>query len=279
MNDRMTPGGGRRPIWPAAVIGLLVLVLSTALSGCSRSETALPRDVIGEAPTRSLSPLPSAAANEAREQVADPVRLRIPAIGVDAPVEPLEVDENGVLPPPTTNHGTGWWRDGPEPGEPGRAVIVGHVDSFQGPAVFFRLTEISPGDEILIDRRDGTTTVFAAQRTERHDKNAFPTQAVYGDTPDPQLRLITCGGEFDDMDRRYLDNVIVYAVARVSMHALTQAHLRHGLRCHPGDVCDLILRRSPIVRRGRISSKVLRIHSHQRASRPGPFPRRRLQLP
>lgn len=213
MIDRITPGGGRRTIWSAAAIGLLVLVFSTVLSGCGRSETALSREVISEAP-QSLPPLPRAAAKDAEEQVADPVRLRIPAIGVDAPIEPLEVDENGVLPPPTINHGTGWWRDGPEPGEPGPAVIAGHVDSFQGPAVFFRLTEISPGDEIFIDRRDGTTAVFAARRTEQHDKNAFPTQAVYGDTPDPQLRLITCGGEFDDTDRRYLDNIIVYAVAR-----------------------------------------------------------------
>lgn len=214
MLARRTPDGSRRPIWPVAAIGLLVLVSFTVLSGCDRSATALPREVVGEGPPQSLPPLPSAAADEAKEHVADPVRLRIPAIGVDAPVEPLEVDENAVLPPPTTNYGTGWWRDGPEPGEPGPAVIVGHVDSFQGPAVFFRLTEISPGDEIFVDRLDGTTVVFAAQRTEQHDKNAFPTHAVYGDTPDPRLRLITCGGEFDDTDRRYLENIIVYAVAR-----------------------------------------------------------------
>ena len=214
MIDRMTRGGGRRPTWSAAASGLLILVLSTVVSGCGRSETALPHGVIGGAPTQSLPPVPPATADDAEEQVADPVRLRIPAIGVDAPVEPLEVDEHGVLPPPTTNHGTGWWRDGPEPGEVGPAVIAGHVDSFQGPAVFFRLSELSPGDGIFIDRRDGTTTAFAVRRTEQHDKNAFPTRTVYGATPDPQLRLITCGGEFDDTDRRYLDNVIVYAVAR-----------------------------------------------------------------
>jgi hypothetical protein len=88
---------------------------------------------------------------------ADPVRIRIPAIGVDAPVEPLTVDQDGVLPPPGTNDGAGWWRDGPEPGERGPAVIVGHLDSKRGPAVFFRLTDLTSGVHIFVDRADGTT--------------------------------------------------------------------------------------------------------------------------
>ena len=154
---------------------------------------------------------PDAADRRPQAVGADPVRIRIPAIGVDAPVEPLTVDQNGVLPPPDTNDGTGWWRDGPEPGERGPAVIAGHLDSKRGPAVFFRLPDLGRGDRIFVDRADGTTAVFATQRIERHDKNAFPTDAVYGDTPDSQLRLITCGGKFDRKARRYLDNVIVFA--------------------------------------------------------------------
>jgi len=168
-----------------AVIGLLFLV---ALARCS-------------GPTS-----PQAAAG------ADPVRIRIPAIGVDAPVQPLTVDQNGVLPPPDTNDGTGWGRDGPEPGERGPAVIAGHLDSRHGPAVFFRLTDLTSGVQIFVDRADGTTARFATQRIERYDKNAFPTEAVYGDTPDAQLRLITCGGEFDRKHRHYLDNIIVFAI-------------------------------------------------------------------
>ena len=168
----------------AAVIGLLFLV---ALARCS-----------GPASPQA--------------EGADPVRIRIPAIGVDAPVQPLTVDQNGVLPPPDTNDGTGWWRDGPEPGERGPAVIAGHLDSRHGPAVFFRLTDLTSGVQIFVDRADGTTAVFATQRIERYDKNAFPTDAVYGDTPDPQLRLITCGGKFDRKHRRYLDNIVVFAI-------------------------------------------------------------------
>jgi hypothetical protein len=90
-------------------------------------------------------------------------------------------------------------------------VIVGHVDSRSGPAVFFRLRQLAPGDEIAVDRVDGSTAVFVVQRVERHPKGAFPTDAVYGPTPVAQLRLVTCGGEFDRRSRHYVDNVVVFA--------------------------------------------------------------------
>ena len=147
----------------------------------------------------------------AEEQAADPVRVRIPTLGVDAPVGPLSLGADGVLPPPETYDGTGWWHAGPEPGEAGPALIAGHVDSGTAPAVFHRLHELTPGDEILVDRADGTTVAFVAQRTGRYAKAEFPTDEVYGSTPGPELRLVTCGGVFDPSDERYLDNVVVYA--------------------------------------------------------------------
>lgn len=142
---------------------------------------------------------------------ADPATIRIPAIGVVAPVDPLFIDADGVLPPPDSYDGTGWWHAGPEPGEDGPAVIAGHIDSRSGPAVFYRLGELAPGDEIHVDRVDGSTVTFVARRTEQHDKDTFPTAEVYGDTPGPALRLVTCGGEFDQAARSYDDNVIVWA--------------------------------------------------------------------
>jgi len=144
-------------------------------------------------------------------QVAEPVRIRIPAIGVDAAVLGLAVDVQGVLPPPPTNEDTGWWRAGPEPGEPGPAVIVGHVDGEDGPAVFYRLRELVGGDVIIVDRADGSAATFTVERLERHSKDAFPTEAVYGRASGPLLRLVTCGGAFDRSTRHYLDNVIVFA--------------------------------------------------------------------
>ena len=128
------------------------------------------------------------------------------------PIEPLTVDENGVLPPPDTFEGTGWWSGGPAPGERGPAVIAGHLDSYRGPAVFYRLKDLKCGDTIFVDRADGTEAMFATERIERHDKDDFPTEAVYGDTPDSQLRLITCGRQVRQAEPPYLDNVIVYAV-------------------------------------------------------------------
>lgn len=219
MTGRDDEAGRRRPLWSAAAsglamtAGLLVGTVAAAVLIVVAVTLAVGRP--GTTPlgttTEPIAQPPDAVAERATEQAADPVRIRIPSIGVDASVDPLLVDENGVLPPPDTYEGTGWWQEGPEPGEVGPAVIAGHVDSFEGPAVFYRLDQLDDGDEIFVDRADGTTVAFEAQRTERHDKNDFPTGAVYGDTPDAQLRLITCGGEFDQDGRRYLDNVIVYA--------------------------------------------------------------------
>ena len=87
------------------------------------------------------------------------------------------------------------------PLEPGPSVILGHVDSYIGPAVFFRLPELKAGDQIHIDREDGTTVTYVVQLSERHHKDAFPTEAVYGVTARPTLRLITCGGVFDSNER------------------------------------------------------------------------------
>jgi sortase (surface protein transpeptidase) len=91
-------------------------------------------------------------------------------------------------------------------------VLAGHVDSTDGPAVFFRLRELAPGDEVLVDRADGSTVRFEVRSVQRHPKDAFPTEQVYGPTPRAELRLITCGGEFDAGERSYRDNVVVTAV-------------------------------------------------------------------
>jgi len=180
------------------------LALTGALAGCTAQ--APPADLAA-----ALPPLMVVEPVAPDPQAAEPVRVRIPVAEVDAAVGPLFLDGNGVLPPPGSYHTTGWWHDGPEPGEAGPAVIAGHVDTGTGPAVFVHLDQVAPGDPIYVDRADGSTAVFVAQRTEQHPKDSFPTQAVYGGTPDSQLRLITCGGDFDGSVAGYRDNVIVYA--------------------------------------------------------------------
>jgi sortase (surface protein transpeptidase) len=108
----------------------------------------------------------------------------------------------------------GWYAPGPRPGDPGSAVILGHVDSKRGPAVFYRLRELRPGDEIVVTRADRSTVRFVVQRTEQYDKLRFPTDEVYYPTLTSTLRLVTCGGQFDATTGHYRSNIIVFAGAK-----------------------------------------------------------------
>jgi sortase (surface protein transpeptidase) len=153
-------------------------------------------------------PLPAAAA-------VHPVRLRIPAIGVDAAaLVPLGLGDGHVLEAPARFEDVGWYAGGPVPGDPGPAVLAAHVDSRSGPAPFFRLRDLRDGDEVFVARSDGRETRFVVDGVQRYSKNAFPTDAVYGPAPGSALRLITCGGSFDAAKRSYRDNIVVYASTR-----------------------------------------------------------------
>jgi len=146
---------------------------------------------------------------------ARPTRLRIPAIGVDSRIVTIGVDRTGALIPPRTTDVTGWFAAGPVPGTIGPALLAGHVDSrATGPGVFFRLTELRPGDVIIVDRADHTAARFVVDSSTRVSKTAFPTELIYSPKPVAMLRLVTCGGSFDAQKRSYLDNVIVNATIR-----------------------------------------------------------------
>lgn len=145
------------------------------------------------------------------KDVADPVRLRIPAIGVSARMTPLRLDAKGRLKAPGSFVQVGWHKAGPEPGEKGVAVIAGHVDSVTGPAVFYRLRELRKGDRVHVDRSDGSTVTFTVTRLARYPKERVPDREVYHGGGRPEVRLITCGGSFDHVRRSYRDNVVVFA--------------------------------------------------------------------
>ena len=152
------------------------------------------------------------AVNDARMQAPNPAVIRIPRLGVEASIIPLGLQEDGSIEIPEDPEQAGWWLGGPEPGETGPAVILGHVDSQEeGPAVFFDLRYMKAGDEIHVDRVDGSTVSYVVDFLESHDKDEFPTDAVYGPTEQPTLRLVTCGGDFDFGVRTYEENVIVFA--------------------------------------------------------------------
>ncbi|WP_020422820.1 class F sortase [Amycolatopsis sp. ATCC 39116] len=146
----------------------------------------------------------------------EPEALDVPRIGARSTLVPLglNADETIEVPPVTQPMQAGWYRLGPSPGEPGPAVVLGHVDGGGRPGIFHRLKELVPGDEVVVSRKDGSTVTFAVTRVEQIDKDEFPTEAVYGDTAGPELRLITCGGSFDRAARSYRDNIIVYAALR-----------------------------------------------------------------
>ncbi|MFJ2594077.1 class F sortase [Streptomyces erythrochromogenes] len=139
-------------------------------------------------------------------------RIRIPTINVDAPVMTVGLDAEGWIdaPPPQDRNLAGWYLNGISPGQRGSAVIVGHVDNAQGPAVFYGLGSVKPGNQIEVERYDGRTAVFEVYGVEVFSKEAFPGARVYGDTGHAELRVITCGGGYSKA-RGYDGNVVVFA--------------------------------------------------------------------
>jgi LPXTG-site transpeptidase (sortase) family protein len=119
---------------------------------------------------------------------------------------------------PSTTSVAGWYTGSPRPGETGAAVIAGHIDSYAGPGVFYRLKDLKPGDLLYVRRGHGTLAVFKVTAVRMFPKARFPTAAVYGPVPDAQLRLITCGGTFDPTTGHYLSNVIVFASLQPALH-------------------------------------------------------------
>ena len=167
-------------------------------------------------PAASAYSSPTPAEQQSREPVsgiesARPVTVRIPQIGVDAELIDLGLNPDGTLEVPADFALTGWYTGRSVPGELGPSVVVGHVDSVDGPAVFYRLSELHTGDVVYVDRTDGLVASFQVVETRTVDKRDFPTEAVYGATPDATLRLVTCGGQFDTQARSYTGNLIVFA--------------------------------------------------------------------
>jgi len=158
-------------------------------------------------PTGPQAALP---APSARPQ-ARPAGLIIPAIGVRTRLVRLGTTAHGALKLPRTTSLAGWYIGSPVPGAVGASVIAGHVDSYAGPGVFFRLRLLVPGDRIYVRRADGALMVFRVTAVRTYLKSRFPSASVYGPAPGPQLRLITCGGAFDRVTHAYLASVVVYA--------------------------------------------------------------------
>ncbi|NLU80562.1 class F sortase [Micromonospora sp. HNM0581] len=215
-------GGRHGRSWRAVGTAVVVLLAVTGfgLVGASLTTIDSPRPPQPMAGTADQG-LPTAATGlDNGGQVAAglpravPTGITIPRIGVRAGIMALGTNPDGTVQVPPLDQAltAGWYEPGPSPGEPGNAVIVGHVDSAAiGPAVFFSLGALQPGDTLSVERADGRTATFRVDSVASYPKDAFPSEQVYGPSDRPALRVITCGGQFDDITGDYPDNVIVFA--------------------------------------------------------------------
>jgi hypothetical protein len=196
---------GRRLTGSVLAVALCVL----AVTGCGSGSAPRAAPPAAVAPTGSPAP----AATPAPLVLAEsrPVRVQIPAIGVDSELMDLGVQDDGTLEVPPTGFPAGWFTGAPTPGELGPAVLAGHVDWAGSAGVFSRLHDLVAGDEVTVLRADGSAAVFRVQTIEQFAKDAFPTAAVYGDLDHAGLRVITCGGDFDESAHSYVDDVVVFA--------------------------------------------------------------------
>ena len=215
---------------PALIAGFAVLLITSGDDrqgppgelglGSSRISAVPPVDRVpkGGAPSavkRVVTGEPGAVAPTIDDGVgpvearpAAPVRIAIPSVGVDATIVPVGATADGIRVPPV--YEAGWYDKGPRPSEPGRAIVLGHLDSLTGPAAFTQVPEAETGDEVVVTDGEGLTHTFRVEHTVEVSKSDFPAEEIYGATSRPSIALITCGGDFDP-ESGYENNVIVLA--------------------------------------------------------------------
>lgn len=201
-----------------ALTGLLVCLL-VVLCGCGGQEQGSVSPIaIGSAapqaaPSEAGGGSAAIAAGESDAAPVDGLEVRVPSIGARSSLIPLQLNPDRTIqtPPVATPQQAGLYARGPQPGDAGPAVILGHINGGGTPGVFARLAAVRAGDRVEVQRADGRQLEFAVYRTVEVDKTAFPTSAVYSDTPGPELRLISCGGALNPAARSYDSNSIVFA--------------------------------------------------------------------
>ena len=217
--------------WVAGVVALVTAVVGVALviAGLApRESPPEPRPTVEQEDGSGQAPRPSPPRSDEQPERDDragvedrvtgpllpsavPVSVGIPRLRVFSRLEDLGVDDDGVMEVPAEPANAGWYELGPSPGALGPAVVAGHVTWNQAPAVFFRLAELRPGDVVQVTRSDDVVAVFEVTRVERYPKSAFPTDVVFGAIDHAGLRLITCGGDYEQAAHRYTDNVVAFA--------------------------------------------------------------------
>ncbi|MDP9115720.1 MAG: class F sortase [Actinomycetota bacterium] len=219
--DRIVMGAGGALLVVGIILAALTLVPSANHTTALPPTPPSPSTTSGGAPagtttppgTPRAGPQPSCKPGVRVTSFATPLRVCIPSIGVNASVIQLglNADNTVQVPPLSQIADAGWYRYSPVPGAPGPTIILGHVDSAQyGRGVFFDLGRMRAGDRVSVTRSDGAVATYRITRVSEFAKSAFPTQLVYGNTPGPTVRLITCGGAFDASAGSYVDNIIAF---------------------------------------------------------------------
>ncbi len=195
----------RQWLWTALAVAALV-VGGVALIGDRGPSN--PRVAVLAGPSTSVHAVVVSLPATSRSQ---PVKLKIPALGVSTTVGKLGLQPDDQVMVPTSIHTVGWYIDGPSPGQMGSAVILGHVDSTQGEGVFFNLKSLKSGDRIIVTSTNGVMTTFKVTKVVQYSKSAFPDRLVYGSHGTRSLQLVTCGGVFDHATGHYESNIVVFS--------------------------------------------------------------------
>ena len=225
-NADTAPSAGHRRgryLLPAVIVALTAIgVTAIARGALDGPEKPAASTAAADAPGPTTSAPPSRQAGRDAlttgplMATSAPTQVSIPALDVTEPVTGLGLQTNGSMQVPDDATTVGWYTKAPTPGALGPAILAGHVDYKKQPGTFARLSELKPGDGINVQRQDGSMAMFAVTKVERHPKNQFPSAAVYGPINHAGLRLITCGGDFDNKTGHYEDNIVVYAVLRMA---------------------------------------------------------------
>jgi hypothetical protein len=213
---------GPRPWW--AMAGFLSILGAGCITGglhVHRHPLAPPVAAPPTFTTRPATPLAVVAA----AAHSTPISLQIPSISLSVRLSTLGLNVDGSVQVPTDVAEPGWFRLGPSPGQIGSAVILGHVDSSQGPGVFFQLRTLLPGEQVQVSLADGAVATFAVTAVEQYSKAQFPSRLVYASQGTSELQLVTCGGTFDPQTGHYLSNVVVFSsfVSATPATVLTEA--------------------------------------------------------
>ncbi|WP_445061291.1 class F sortase [Streptomyces sp. SAS_260] len=199
----------RRLVWTVWCAGIACVIAMSVFHGHDDPSGSIGRSHAAAAPGASKAPRLSGKYLPR----AEPTRLLIPKIEVDAPFTELATDDSGRLEPPPADdvNMVGWYAKGVSPGERGAAIIAGHVDTKTSAAVFAGLSDLKKGDRFSVKRSDGRTATFTVDSSDTFEKDDFPDERVYADTPDAQVRLITCAGNYDRSAKDYTENLVVFA--------------------------------------------------------------------